>query len=97
MRPWVVSEICKDLLGTRNGRHEIIEGNPGVEYLVGILSPSIIDIKLDELGSDTDVSEQFPNAEVQNDLTGDGDSGAGDDGRNISAETPPSLDPKKKT
>lgn len=96
MRPWVVSEICKDLLGTRHGRHEIIDGDPGVEYLIGILSPSVLEIPASGvIDSEEDVSE-IPDEESQNDLTGDGDSATSDDGRNISTETPPSLDPKKK-
>jgi hypothetical protein len=96
MRPWIISEICQDLLGTRNGRHEILNGDPGVEYLVGILSPSNTEISSgDEVDADEDVSE-IPDEEAQVDLSGDGGGSASDDGRNISAETPPSLDPKKK-
>jgi len=96
VRPWVVSEICKDLLGTRHGRHEVIDGDPGVEYLIGILSPSVLEIPAsDVIDSEVDVSE-IPDEESQNDLTGDGNSATSDDGRNISTETPPSLDPKKK-
>ena len=36
MRPWVVSEVARDLIGTRGGRHEEIS-DPYVEYLVGTL------------------------------------------------------------
>ena len=38
-RPWLLSELAKELLGPRKGPHEHFPDDPLQEYLVGALVP----------------------------------------------------------
>ena len=38
MRPWIVSELARHLLGPRHGPQEILERPPS--YVLGVLAPS---------------------------------------------------------
>ena len=95
MRPWLISELSRDLLGPRDGPTELISSRPDVQYSIGILAPRTIErldgglienqILTSEKDSFEDIFRAF--AALQDDGLTDGDS---------DSLFAPWLDPKSK-
>ena len=87
MREDFIKELIKEVLGPRNGPEEIIDENPAIEYLTGILIPE------QNYRDSADISS------LEGDLTSDGgitDSEEYADDDNIATIIPSDLDPSQR-
>ena len=87
MREDFIQELIKEVLGPRNGPEEILDENPAIEYLTGILIPQQMDQNVAEISS------------LEGEVTSDNgitDSEEYADDDNITTIIPSDLDPSQR-